>query len=69
MTCNEYYKDMLEFKKILETKTTKEEAIKYLKNNSVKYDSIQKGTEYIISFNSFVMTFGEDGKLKSSEEN
>jgi uncharacterized HAD superfamily protein len=39
---------MIKFKKISETKPTKEEAIEFLKINSVEYDSFPKGTEYWI---------------------
>jgi hypothetical protein len=63
VSCDEYYQDMLKFKQILETRSTKTEAI-----NKVEYDSFQKGTEFIISFNSFALTFDEKGILKLNEE-
>lgn len=55
VSCDEYHNDMVEFKEILETKLTKEEAIEFLKMNNVEYDSFQKGTEYIITLNSFAL--------------
>lgn len=67
ISCDEYRSDMIEFKKILEAKSTKEEAIEFLKINNVEYDSFQKGTEYIISLSSFALTFNDNGKLMSDE--
>jgi hypothetical protein len=69
VSCDEYHKDMIEFKKILETKSTKEEAIGFLKRYNVEYDNFQKGTEYIVTLNSFALIFDANGKLKYSEEN
>jgi len=69
VSCDEYYQDMLEFKQILETKSTKKEAIDFLELNKVEYDSFQKETEFIITFNSFALIFDEKGILNSSEEN
>ena len=68
VSCDEYYQDMLKFKQILETKSTKTEAIDFLELNKVEYDSFQKGTEFIISFNSFALTFDEKGILILNEE-
>ena len=67
-SCDEYYQDMLKFKQILETKSTKREAINFLKTNNVEYKSFQKGTEFIISFDSFALEYDRDGKLISNDK-
>lgn len=69
VSCEEYYQDMLKFKQIVETKSTRKEAINFLKINKIKYESFQKGTEYIIIFNSFALVYDEKWELISSEEN
>lgn len=61
VSCDEYYNDMVEFKKILGTLKTKKETIGFLENYNVKYDSIQKGTDFIITLNSFSVTFDNNG--------
>lgn len=67
VSCDEYYQDMLKFKQFIETKSTKEEAIDFLELNKVEYDSFQKGTEFIITFSSFDLTYDKNGKLIPSE--
>nr|WP_319571723.1 hypothetical protein [uncultured Draconibacterium sp.] len=64
-SCDEYYQDMHKFKQILETKSTKREAINFLKTNNIEYESFQKGTKFIISFDSFALEYDTDGKLTS----
>jgi hypothetical protein len=64
-SCDDYYQDMLKFKQILETKSTKREAINFLKTNNIAYESFQKGTEFIISFDSFALEYDTNGKLIS----
>ena len=69
VSCDGYYQDMLKFKQILETKSTKEEALSFLKTNNVEFDSLQKGTEFFISFNSFALEYDENGKLITTDKN
>ena len=61
--CDEYYHDALKFKQILEKKSSKREAIDFLKTNKVEYDSFQKGTQFIITFDSFALEYDTTGKL------
>ena len=68
VSCDEYYQDMLKLKQLLETKSTKREAINFLETNNIEYESFQKGTEFIISFDSFVLEFDIDGKLISDNK-
>src|SRR5688572_28822965 len=68
VSCNEYYGDMMELKRILDTKTTKSEALNFLEQYNVEFDSFQKGEEFIITLNSFGMTFNSDGTLILSEQ-
>jgi len=67
VSCNEYYNDMLELKKILENNMNKEQVIDFLRKNEIKYEGFEKGNEFVIILNSFDLTFGNDGKLKISE--
>ena len=69
VSCDEYYNDMIEFKKILQTQKTKNEIVDFLERYHVKYDSIQKGTDFIITLNSFSITFDKKGNQKLIEEN
>ena len=66
VSCDEYYQDMLRFKQILDAKTTKMEAINFLKKNKVEFASFQKGAEFIITFDSFALEYDTDGRLISS---
>lgn len=66
-SCEDYQSDMVELKRILDTKKTKEAAINFLEQYKVTYDSLSKGEEFIIHLNSFYMTFDKNGQLKSSE--
>ena len=67
VSCDEYYQDMLKFKQILETKSTKKEAIDFLETNKVEYESFQKGAEFIITFDSFALEYDDNGKLITTE--
>ncbi len=69
VSCDEYYKDMIEFEKIVETYKTKKETIDFLDTYHVKYDSIQKGTNFIITLNSFSITFDKNGNQISEQNN
>ena len=68
VSCDEYYQDMLKLKQVLETKSTKGEAINFLETNDIEYESFQKGTEFIISFDSFALEYDTDGKLISDNK-
>jgi len=68
VSCDGYYQDMLKFKQILETKSTKSEVIDFLEINKVEYDSFQKGTEFIITFDSFELEYDKNGKLISNDK-
>ena len=61
-SCDGYYKDMTQFKKILDNYQTKRELIDFLESNHVRFDSIQKGSDFIVTFNSFSITFDKNGK-------
>lgn len=67
VSCNEYHGDMLELKKVLDLKKTKTESLQFLDEHGVDYDSFQKGNEFIITMNSFDLTFNEEGNLVSSD--
>lgn len=69
VSCNEYYQDMLQFKQILDSKKSQKEAIEFLDNNLIAYESFQKGNEFIIVFNSFALTYNDEGILISSDQN
>lgn len=66
VSCDEYYQDMLRFKQVLETKSTKREAINFLESNNVEYESFHKGIEFIITFDSFELKYDTNGKLISN---
>lgn len=69
ISCDEYYNDMIEFKKIIEAHKTKKDLQGFLKSNDVEFDSIQKGTDFIISLNSFSILFDQRGNQKSVQQN
>ena len=64
VTCDEYYHDMIEFKKILETQKTKNEIIDFLIDYEVKFDTVQKGNDFTITMNSFSIKFDNKGNKK-----
>lgn len=66
VSCNEYQKDMLSLKQILNSKTSKKEALEFLDIHKITYSAFQKGEEYIISLSSFELTYDSDGKLISA---
>ena len=61
VSCNEYEKDMLLYKKIVESKKNKLELLQFLKKNNIDVVGFQKGEGYIISFNSFSVEYDEKG--------
>lgn len=61
VSCNEYEKDMLLYKKIVESKKNKSELFQFLKNNDIDVVGFHKGEGYIISFNSFYVEFDKKG--------
>ena len=69
VSCEEYYQDMLKLKKILKTKNTKKEATDFLEKSKIEYESFQKGSEFIISFDSFSLTYDKNGILILTNEN
>jgi hypothetical protein len=66
VSCEEYQVDRLEFKKVLDSKKTKAEALDFLKSYHIKYDSIEKGSEFIITLSSFDMVYNQQGDLIES---
>jgi len=66
VSCNEYHGDMLGLKKVLDSKKTKIETLDFLNEHAIEYDSFQKGNEFIISLNSFDLTFNAQGNLVAS---
>ncbi len=65
VTCIEYEKDKTILKKLIDSKETKTELLKFLKDNDISFEGFQKGTDYVISFNSFSVLFDSKGKLKN----
>ena len=69
VSCDEYYEDMLKFKQVIETKSTRKNAMDFLEKNKIEYDRFQKGTKTIISFGSFSLAYNENGELITEKEN
>jgi wyosine [tRNA(Phe)-imidazoG37] synthetase (radical SAM superfamily) len=66
VSCDEYKNDLNEFMKTIESFNSKKETIDFLEENSIQFDSIQKGNEFIIIFNSFEIVFrGEEIKFNN----
>ena len=59
---------MLKLKQILTSKRTQNEAIEFLDNYKIDYEKFQKGDEFIISLNSFALTYNGNGVLISTDE-
>ena len=68
-SCDGYYKDVNEFKKIIASQKTKRDLLVFFDSNSVKYDSFQKGSDFIINLNSISIEFDKNGNQKNIELN
>ena len=63
-SCEKYRKDKEILLNTVKEFNSKEKTLEFLSKNDVTFDSFQKGKdEYIISLNSFGLTFNEEGKL------
>ena len=65
VSCSEYEKDKAVFKKLIDSKDTKTELLQFLKDNNISFEGFQKGTDYVVNFNSFSVLFDSKGNLKN----
>ncbi len=57
VSCEEYKKDVVELKKIVEAITNKEDAVEILNDHKITFDTLYKGEEFIIRFESFALSY------------
>ena len=60
-SCEEFEKDMIVFKKSIESKKNKSKLIEFLKKENIEVESFKKGKTYVFNFNSFSLTYDEKG--------
>lgn len=66
VSCDEYYKDAFNLRKVLESKSDIVGVIEFLENNKIEYESFQKGTDSVINLNSFDLIYNKKGELIES---
>lgn len=66
VVCNENHEDMLKLKSVLDTKKNKQLTIKFLNEHKIKYESFQKGENFVIQLSSFELIFNSKGLLEES---
>lgn len=69
VSCEEYRKDANQLFEALKLIESKEEMMNWLRNNKIEYNGFDKGTQYVMQFNSFDFVFSENGELLETNQN